>query len=551
MEVLKSLEGYGLDLRSPGIDDVALAYAEDWFGPATVGRVLGKLHRSSVTKERMEEDIMQYNISYASGEVRSDPAFQLAVESVRDQLVPNKQLIPLTLGGVEQNPDFPKDRSPGLPWVMKGYKTKRDCLECPEARKVWHTKWDRIGRGRSEHLPDTAIYFRAQIANVDENKIRGVWGLPIDVVVEEGRFFYPYLEWMKSAKTQIPIAYQVEMATGGMEYVNQLTLAHRNATFLCGDWSKFDKRVPPWLIRTAFQILYDCFDMSHVRDSEGLVWPVNPEQSKRRFKRMVSYFINTPLRLPDGRRFRKSGGVPSGSIWTNMIDSIVNMIVMRYILYETTGYLPLGEVYLGDDSLCACKGIVNIEDLASLAEEKFGFILNTRKSYVTTRRENVHFLGYYNRNGRPFKATDFLIASFVYPERVVKTNEVRISRAMGQMWSTLNMGSALPWLRIIQHMLQDFGITKEQIDSYIRSHPGQFKYLRILGITSDMIQIPREVPEGAVFDVEPSFTPRRDYKPHVFNLERLMMQAAIRTGYFEENLDDRAIEKDDMAFDVG
>lgn len=261
MEKLREGKGYAVDMRTPGIDEVALGYANDWFGPSNVEKILSKLHRSEVTSERMRDDIMQYDIEYARSDTRGEAVFQMAVQSVREQLIPkDRKLIPLTLGAVEVSSDFPKDRSPGLPWIQLGYSKKRDCLEDPKASAVWRRRWDNIGRGRKEHLPDTAIYFRAQIANVDENKIRGVWGLPIDVVVEEARYFYPYLRWMKEAIHNIPIAYQVEMATGGMEYINQMTLRHGDASFICGDWSRFDKGVPPWLIKTAFQIMFDCFD---------------------------------------------------------------------------------------------------------------------------------------------------------------------------------------------------------------------------------------------------------------------------------------------------
>jgi hypothetical protein len=108
---------------------------------------------------------------------------------------------------------------------IEGLCQKEKFLEDPLARKIWHTKWNRIGRGKSETLPDVALYFTAQIATVDKNKIRAVWGYPIDVMVE-GRFFYPYLKWTKEADN-LPIAHQVEMATGGMQYIDQMTRRQR------------------------------------------------------------------------------------------------------------------------------------------------------------------------------------------------------------------------------------------------------------------------------------------------------------------------------------
>uniref|UniRef100_A0AB38ZK80 RNA-dependent RNA polymerase n=1 Tax=Crocidura shantungensis ribovirus 7 TaxID=3139542 RepID=A0AB38ZK80_9VIRU len=550
MKELRPLEGFPLDLRSPGVDEVALSYAIDQFGQVAIDNVMATHHRSEASSERMYTDVMGYDRVFRNSKVRSEASYQMAVESVRKQLIPAEKLVPLTLGAAEQHPNFPQDRSPGLPWTLRGYKKKRDCLQDPVARKSWHNKWDRIGRGKVENLPDVSLFFRAQIAKVGEHKIRSVWGYPIDVMVEESRFFYPYLEWLKNAEHNVPIAYQVEMATGGMAYIQQIIDKHRGTTFLVGDWSKFDKTIPPWLIKTAFQILAEAFRYDRVVDSEGKEWPVAAVQSRRRYQRLVRYFIRTPVRLPNGTRFRKEGGVPSGSMFTNLVDSIVNMIVCRYLLYEVTGFYPSGEIYLGDDSFCACEGTVNLDDIATLADEKFGMILNTNKSYVTTKPYNVHFLGYYCIEGRPMKPQDFLIASFIYPERVVKTNEVRVSRALGQMWSTMDRARARPWFGIVERMMIDFGIDRDTMMSYIHSHPGQFKYLRILGITNQMIRLPVCSAEGDVPEVDPPSVPRRDYRPEKFDLDALMYQVHIRTmkkSEFEEEDSDADSGFDDMS----
>jgi hypothetical protein len=256
LNILEPLEGYGLDLRSPGLDEVAYEYAKHWFGETKVSKVMSVLHRSEVTQDRMLADLMEYEREYTPSTVKDEPLFQMAVQSVIEQLVPKEKLIPLTLSAVEKHPDFPKDRSPGIPWTLKGYRKKKDCIEYPDARRVWHIKWSRIGRGKAETLPDVCLFFRAQIATLDKNKIRAVWGYPIDVLVEEGRFFYPYIEWMKQVKHNIPIAYQVEMATGGMQYIDQMVQRHKNCRFIVGDWSKFDKTIPGWLLITAFNILF-------------------------------------------------------------------------------------------------------------------------------------------------------------------------------------------------------------------------------------------------------------------------------------------------------
>lgn len=133
---------------------------------------------------------------------------------------------------------------------------------------------------------------------------------------------YPYLDWTKSGAQDVPVAYGIEMATGGMGYVDEMwSNASPSSTAVMLDWSKFDKSIPAWLIRDTFRIMELCFDFSKVRDSEGKVWSVKAEQSQRRWNKIINYFVNAPFRLQNGDRYRKDSGVPSGSGFTNLIDS--------------------------------------------------------------------------------------------------------------------------------------------------------------------------------------------------------------------------------------
>jgi hypothetical protein len=140
------------------------------------------------------------------------------------------------------------------------------------------------------------------------------------------------MRWIE--KTDAPIAYGIEMATGGMAYINDMCQSHIGKKYIMTDYRQFDKTPPAWLIRDAFSIVFDSFDLKHVEDAEGKVWPVNEVRTQRRIKKLVSYFINTPIRLASGERFRKRGGVPSGSTFTNIINTIINCIVTRFVHYH-------------------------------------------------------------------------------------------------------------------------------------------------------------------------------------------------------------------------
>ena len=444
-------QGFPLDLRPSTTDLLALQSVETIFGAKLVRKIRNKLHRAKVSLQDLKYDFLEYDNALLRPARRTD-SYLMALHSVRQEYTSNSKLIPLSLGAAEKSPDLPKDCSPGLPYNRQGYKTKRDCLECPVARKRWHTLWDNVGRGRQVHLPDASVYFRAQICNLDENKIRTTWGYPLDVFIEEARFLYPLMNDLKSRLDSTSIAYGVEVSKGGMDFVHDMVSQHGNSVFVCADWSKFDKTIPSWVIRDVFSIIYNCFDMSKVQDSEGKIWNVDPRRSARRFWRVVKYFIDTPCRLTNGERFRKRSGVPSGSGFTNLVDSMINAVVMRTLIFETTGEFPQADIYMGDDSITVNRTPLNFEDIAALTLEIFGMRWSTKKSYQTRNPKNVHFLGYFNCDGYPLKANDFLIASFIYPERIVRSPLKTVARALGQLWSTLHPSQAFVCIYFVTTM---------------------------------------------------------------------------------------------------
>nr|QQM16305.1 putative replicase [Potsystermes virus] len=401
MEQLEPKKGFNVDYRHAGLDGEACKFANYHFGRRFVDKVMDKYVRSVSSAESVRGDLLKYHRKYTTSTVRRDKTNLPVLQSIADDFTSKEKLVPL-IGGAIKHEDFPRDKSCGLPWREKGFKTKGEALADKEVRGSIFRQWEAIGNGREGFgLPDTCAYFRAQLVAPDENKIRAVWGIPLDVIVEEFRFFNPYIRWLE--QTGAPIAYCVEMATGGMAYINEMCDQFPNHKYLMVEYKEFDKSIPPWLIRDAFKIVFDSFNLTQVEDVEGKRERVNPARTKRRIRALVKYFINTPVRLPSGDRFLKKGGVPSGSMFTNIINSIVNAIIMRYCIYHTTGHLPAAEMHLGDDSFIIPEGITNLDDLTYVAKEKFEMDVHPKKSYLTTNPENVQFLDYFNRRGLPYK----------------------------------------------------------------------------------------------------------------------------------------------------
>lgn len=546
---LPASEGYPLDLRPPRWDSIAVEVANRFFGKQTISGVLGKYKRSHVTFETLKDDVFEYNVR-TKPRVLNDPIYVACLQSVRREFVPQVPIVPLTIGGASKVSNVPKDKSPGMPWTKMGYKTKDDVFADEDAMRSIRKDWILLGKGYNIVLPDCLVFARAQICSKDKNKVRATWGYPTGVFIEEARFVYPYLHFLKNRRDDYPLAYGVEMGKGGMGYIDEMfSRSGEDTKAIMMDWSRFDKNVPAWLIRDAFSILKEAFVTDRVVDSEGLQWEVNPEITNNRWSKMVNYFINTPFRMPDGTRYKKSHGVPSGSCFTNIIDSIINAIITRYCVYQTTGFLPAYDIYMGDDSVVMAHGCVNLDAIARVAYDKFGFILNTAKSYVTTQRANIQFLGYYNDRGYPIRDQDFLIASFCLPERVQDPNPLFTAvRAVGQMWSTLNADAAQRWLEIIMFLEKEHEFSKSWFKEWMAEKPNSLKFLRLHGLDATTFPAPGYF-DKVTCPMAPPFRPDRRRPVHritsVEDLYFMYLDSSLEDFYFESHKEGEAPDVDD------
>lgn len=488
------------------------------FGTPKVDGILERWGRSVISYEAMIEGLRQYDVTPVPS-IKNDPIYQLVLETVRKDFEGVK-VKPLSFDGVAKRSDFPGMKSPGLPYKLEGFRNKNDVIHVPACMETIANKWKDIGFRKHVYLEDVCLFARTQVAQRPANKIRPTWGYPIEVYMEEGRYFYPLMDVMKNRTHNFPIAYGFEMTNGGMSMIDWMIHRNPGAKYLCIDWSRFDSTIPPWLIRDAFAILAELIDWNHMETAEGDIIEVRPDPMKRRWKRMVDYFVETPIRTCKGERFLVKTGVPSGSCWTNLIDSIINVIVTRYCMYQTVGKFPRDEMYLGDDGVVIINGIVNLDDIAALASSKFGMILNKNKSRVTTQSRNVNFLGYYNHNGYPFKSLDTLIASFIEPEHSRTDAMESCATALGQMWSCMDPGYAVNWYTIITILAKRDGYTLDDVVLNLRQNGHRHKYLDHLGIDVKSITIPAPR-SGMILDVMPAITPNHVLKPRSYDLYEL------------------------------
>lgn len=227
------------------------------------------------------------------------------------------------------------------------------------------------------------------------NKTRLVWGFPLEMTIMEARFARPLISRMLNGRTT--------MAFGMMKYELGTDLKYSLREYkhiLCLDYSKFDSSISSSLIQICFKILSSWFSEE---DLSNFGW-----------SEIIRYFICTPIVMPDGHLYTgKRHGVPSGSYFTQLIDSMVNTILIGafgYAFKEKTHWRSV--FVLGDDCIF---GVDRNHDLAKVSRffRGYGITLNLEKSTMDV----MYFLGAYWDSGFPDNDLTELATKAVFPER--------------------------------------------------------------------------------------------------------------------------------------
>nr|AVP26802.1 RNA-dependent RNA polymerase [Rhizoctonia solani dsRNA virus 5] len=461
-----------------------------------------KWHRPEPDADSLLRNILRYGDELPAR--CTDGDYFMILKEALEELRPDEQIIPFTNGYALKHPDFPRSTSPGYPWSFT-FKTKGQVIDDPVAPNYIHRAWDSIGRGIPWQLNPAEAFHRTVASENTKSKVRLTWGYPIDVVAEEARWFLPLFATLKKDARRKDFFYGLglETALGGQRHIREhFDRAPPGSKVINGDLSEFDQHVTDWIIRDVFALLKTWFDFTKVVDSEGKVWNVNPAQSERRWNAMVSYFIKTKIRLPQGAVIQKFQGVPSGSMWTNLMDTIVNCVQMRTIC-RRMGLPIYKDYYYGDDSCIIVAPTpgegnpIDLEEFSTQLKQTFGGILSPHKTDLFDSADGIHWLGYWSRPGNKV-ARDiyFLIASNMFPEREVVDAIDASTRLLGQADSTMSPEDCIPFLRAITFLSIKYKFTTTDVHNRIMElGPKRFKYLSTLGLDFHDFRVPPVRPD--------------------------------------------------------
>lgn len=345
-------------------------------------RVTEGKYRSLYSPEMLTEPLIKF-CSPKKFQPRNKKALDLAISRVKKKFSKGKTQ-PISLAEAYSKLMFDKaDHFAGLPTL--GSKAEdEDALY--RAEQCW----------RGKCPPPAIIGHRGKNTEV----ARAVWMFPFEWHIVEACFYYALYDVVKRNQ----IIYPVGVISERRYTMRQYSAMTRFNTKFSIDYSGFDASLGTQMIGIAFDILSEMLELD--------------EKQMRVWKRVQTYFATCPFLAPDGKVYKgRRGGVPSGSMFTQMVDSVCNAVAIEYamICEQVKSYRYL--VY-GDDSWTILEiGEAPQEFLAKIEAHvrSLGLKMNVSKTEYAAPEKAIVFCGHYDiKRGRPIQDC---VDKLCFPER--------------------------------------------------------------------------------------------------------------------------------------
>lgn len=365
--------------------------------------------------------------------------------------------------------DLPKSTSAGLPF-MSGV-TKGDVRN--KLTALARRQWTRIKQNKQLQVLPCRAGARCQIRMRGENKPRLIWAYPGYLSVIENQY-------LLALKTQPPppfMGWSINWLDNGRS-LNRLIYGDGNSwrSLAQIDFSSFDSSITKELTIIAFSILRSLFNLTK---TEAIM-----------LDQLKHYFIYTPLAIYNSIVV-KERGIPSGSVFTQVIGSIINMIACTYASECSREYnLRLRySCWLGDDSFlnfqeALCKDefeyhyLKFFKDLAlDVSESKTHYVtrwIGWADAHLKYKRRYAKFLGkQIDLDDLTFHTNmEKLSAQIVLPEKPDLSRFETGVRLIGLVWAYgMHYDVYLHILRVYLSLKLPNVITKRQmLEESVKPH---------------------------------------------------------------------------------
>jgi len=303
-------------------------------------------------------------------------------------------------------------------------------------------------------VPDVG-FTRTQLTYLPEKlKVRNVWGEHFSYILLEGLFAYPLMKFFSEYKTFIHIGEDPRISVPAL--LNRL-VREESPYIYSLDWSNFDASVQRWEIELAFRLL-----------ERMLIFP--NEVTRLTWMFVKELFMTRKVAAPDGNIYVKSLGVPSGSYFTMLIDSIVNFIRIMYIFKLFTKDFPREVETQGDDGiiLAQIRQRLDLNYVAHYVKTKFNWILNPSKCGQGINMQELGFLSRTIFGSDNYRDATKLERLALYPEYEVTSGEISLFRVNSIIEESGTRSPALTFCRA--KLKERFAMpTTEQVPRHFRT----------------------------------------------------------------------------------
>ena len=298
-----------------------------------------------------------------------------------------------------------KDAVAGYSWIETGKRYKGDYLDT--LHQDYHAHEERARREGSNNKP-ILIMTRTQgggqykddgtRSNECDYKSRFISAIDIMQVMMEMKFAKPFqdrmgrVHWYAGGKDDKQIAACIyRMRKKVKRYWKSL------------DYSKYDQSISDWLIYDAFDIVKAAFKGDEFFDDEL-------------FNIVKHDFVNKVFLMPGRGPVFSEKGVPSGSMFTQIIDTLVNLLMITTYM-NAKGIDEYDMMIMGDDNLVYIAVDVDTKNMEEYLKHNFDITMNARKVKFGEYEDYPEFL---SRTWTPegvYRAPREMIAKLCWPEQ--------------------------------------------------------------------------------------------------------------------------------------
>jgi hypothetical protein len=255
-------------------------------------------------------------------------------------------------------------------------------------------------------------------------KTRYIWIVPPETILSEIRFAEPFY---KQIRTVSFFWKKILTGKGTLPRLNKLMSMNEGHRFVNTDISGWDAMGCTWVQRDLFEIYRSKLNLT--------------SEDQLEFDYVVKNNIETTLLLPNGDVIQKYGGVSTGTYYTLLNNSILNMIYCRTIL-KIMGELDISEpqFWLGDDFAFFPLPDFNLKVFSSLISKYFGLKIHPDKCIDTKDTNERKFIGYQIVNGELWRPQIEYFAGALYNERFFDQKKMGIEISLGKIFSFMLIG---------------------------------------------------------------------------------------------------------------